>query len=146
MAVEILIAVRVANRDDRFRAALAWRVSEKFSWKRGGDFTQQPRAAINQAGINLNKLRAGLDFFARRPGIHDSTGSDDRDCRSCGDLANEGGRFFPQRRAAQSALLISFGRNWRVIQSCVGRDDRGHLVVLTNGNYLVELVGREVRR
>src|SRR5881628_2051131 len=75
------------------------------------DFAKKSRPAINESGVKLNELCAGLKFLHRRFCVENSTGSDHRNTGLPNNLAQQRCRFFTQRRSAQAALFIQRRRN-----------------------------------
>src|SRR6266513_558587 len=70
------------------------------------DFAQKWRTAINESGVQLNKLRASLKFSPRRFCVANSTGRDHWNCGFCHDITEQYGGFFAQGRSAQAAFLV----------------------------------------
>ena len=84
------------------------------------------RAVVDEAGVDLHEVGAGIEFGLHVGGTHHATGGDERDARQAGaDFAEDGSRTRGERRAGQPPLFaaVYMAGNGALVEGSVGGDD-----------------------
>src|SRR5216684_4133987 len=112
------------------------------------DFADEPRAVVNEAGVELDHARAGADMSVRVLGALDSAHADNRKAalRIPVNLPDNFARAHRERLAAEPAFEGRGDPNLFTLERRVGRDDSVEREINRGHAYFTQLTLLEVGR